>query len=180
MNQLTIFPINFPYKYWHLISIYGDDEKYLIPKTVESLKKYGLKNHLSLNFWDITNEHYDNLKIKFPNVKLFCKKHAQKVIEFLDILKNDPNDSILAIHCSAGISRSGAVGTFACDYLGLDYNTFLKDNPYIMANPYVLRILRNCAGLTHCTNDGIDRSGNNLEDLKIDEIWIPKATKATV
>jgi predicted protein tyrosine phosphatase len=171
MNQLAIFPINFPYKYWHLISIYGDDSKYLVPKTIKSLEKYGLQEHLSLNFWDITNEHYGNLKEQFPNVKLFNEQCAQKVIKFLDVLKNDSNDGILAVHCSAGISRSGAVGTFACDYLGLDYNIFLKDNPYIMANPYVLRILRNCSGLTYCTNDGVDRSGNNL-----DGIWIPKAT----
>lgn len=46
------------------------------------------------------------------------------------------------VHCSAGISRSGAVGTFINDYFGLDYSTFRKTNPQVQPNPFVLRTLK--------------------------------------
>ena len=53
---------------------------------------------------------------------------AKQIINFIDKAQEDENDSVLVVHCQAGISRSGAVGTFACDYCGLDYNRFIKEN----------------------------------------------------
>jgi len=44
----------------------------------------------------------------------------------------------LLVHCDAGISRSGAVATFASNYLNIDFQ-----DEYIKPNPYVLRILNN-------------------------------------
>ena len=70
------------------------------------------------------------------------------MVDFLDVIQKDEEDSILVAHCAAGISRSGAIGTFACDYCGLDYNEFIGSNSNIMANPHVLRVLSNVAGMT--------------------------------
>ena len=70
----------------------------------------------------------------------------------------DSSDSVLVVHCSAGISRSGAIGTFACDYCSMDYNVFIQNNIYIMANPYVLSVLRKGAGMIPAgDHDGIDK-----------------------
>ena len=65
-----------------------------------------------------------------------------------------------SVHCNAGISRSGAIGTFANDYCGMNYSEFLKNNPYIMANSYVLRLLRRESGMTpdFSWNDGVDHN----------------------
>lgn len=62
---------------------------------------------------------------------------AQSVIDFVDRHKN----RIFIIHCTAGVSRSGAVGTFVSNYLGKDPVEFRKRNPYILPNPHVLSLL---------------------------------------
>ena len=147
--------LNFPYtdKLWHLISIYGDgDGELLTDDTKEIFSDLGCKHFLSLNFWDITNQ------VDYPSGILFHKGQAKKVIAMIKTIQEEKEDSILVAHCQAGISRSGAIGTFACDYCGLDYGEFLKENPYIMSNPQVLRLLRNEAGMnpTFEWHDGID------------------------
>lgn len=150
----------FPFNYWYLISIYGEGTNPLI--NIESLSvfhKLGLKKYISLNFWDIDDKHFPNLKLKYPEAILFDKVHADKIIKLLDIAQKDIKDSVLLIHCQAGISRSGAVGCFASDYCNLDYSQFVKDNPGIYANQYVLNVLRRKANIVPFSGiikDGID------------------------
>jgi len=152
--------LNFPYcnKLWNLISIYSEDKEYLTNQTKNTLNEIGMRRFLSLDFWDLTNDNtYEKVKIRYPDAKLFDQKHATKIIKFLDIIQEEKEESILVVHCSAGISRSGAVGTFANDYCGLDYSELIKTNCNIMANQYVLRTLRKTAGMTpdFGSNNGI-------------------------
>lgn len=70
--------------------------------------------------------------------KAFTPTQARELIDFID--KNKDKESCI-VHCAAGISRSGAVGTFVNDYLGGDYNSFKKQNPYILPNGLVLQLL---------------------------------------
>lgn len=70
----------------------------------------------------------------------FNELHAADIVNFL--AKCLPTDDLI-IHCFAGISRSGSVGTFAREFLDLDHNRFSRINPQIVPNTYVLRILRN-------------------------------------
>lgn len=67
----------------------------------------------------------------------------------------------MIVHCHAGVSRSGAVATFSCDYCGLDYNEFIKGNRFIMANPHVLDVLRKKTRKNPVNgwHDGIDEGG---------------------
>ena len=150
--------LNFPYKHWHLISIYSSDGEFLNDNAKEVLTGLGMKSGLSLDFWDLTPTKHPDIKKKMPDAIFFDKNYAKKIIDFVDEIQKDKKDSDMVIHCSAGISRSGAVGTFVCDYCGLDYNEFLKSNPYIMSNPYVLRILRRCSGMVPSfdSHDGVD------------------------
>ena len=67
----------------------------------------------------------------------FSAKHAKEVVEFI---KQDMNRPLL-IHCTAGISRSGAVGLAAAEHYGCA-NDFLRDNPDIMPNSLVLKKMR--------------------------------------
>ena len=75
-----------------------------------------------------------------PNV--FTKEQAKELYEF--IIKN--KDKKMAIlHCGAGISRSGAIGTFLFENFGDgNYEEFKRKNPQICPNPRVLRLLNEC------------------------------------
>jgi len=156
----------FPYSSWYLISIFSHDEgPYINPISLPMLKKLGMEDGISLNFWDITPDKHSNIKEHYPNAIFFDELHAQKIIKFIETIHKNKKCYPLIVHCSAGISRSGAVGTFACDYCGLDYNTFIKSNPYIMANPHVLSVLRNEAKIS------IVSSHDGISNEKIITTW---------
>ena len=147
------FPFPFPYKRWCLISIH-EGIPLLDDRIKRALKSIGCCDFLSLNFWDIKAEHFENLKKEYSDCVLFDRSHARDIIEFIDRLNKDKMPSALIIHCHAGISRSGAVATFACDYLNLDYQTFLSDNHEIRANQYILGVLHDVVN-TKARHNGI-------------------------
>lgn len=74
--------------------------------------------------------------------KAFTEKQAKELFEF--ILKHGDKESCI-VHCAAGISRSGAVGTFVNDYFKGDFFEFKKINPRIHPNGLVLRLLKKAA-----------------------------------
>ena len=134
---------------WHLVSIHGDSKQFLTPEVIEVMKGYGMGKCLSLDFWDITDEPrlIEALKQSHPQYVLFRKRQAMEIVAFMAERKVESGDDVLVCHCDAGISRSGATATFACEFFGLDYGEFLQDNPYLKPNPMVLRMLREAAGL---------------------------------
>jgi len=142
--QYIIKKMSLPFscKHWYLISIYGDDGVLIDNDTSKSLKDLGCTGFLSLDFWDITDVQYNAWKVKWPNdrhtksAKLFSIEQAKQIVKFLDWAQEDFMDSVLVAHCTAGISRSGAVATFANDYCNLDYKNFLVDNPLLYPNVF--------------------------------------------
>ena len=70
----------------------------------------------------------------------FSEVEADKIKMLLDLTKLNP-DAQLIIHCEAGLSRSGAIGCFACKYLGFDEEVFKSVNPNILPNSYILEFL---------------------------------------
>lgn len=114
----------------------------MLPATRKLLQQRGVIDVLELNCWDLTPEQLtDDLKVAYPDVKLFTPVQAHKTLEFLDRIQADDRVGQLAIHCYAGISRSGAVATFANQYFGLDEVTFTRDHPYILPNKHILQLL---------------------------------------
>lgn len=106
--------------------------------------KKNYENVLVLFFDDITDDlNWDN-DPDFLGPVLFTEDQAKKIIAFIDLHKD--KDQFI-IHCSAGISRSGAVGTFINDYFELDYKAFKQINPQIQPNPFVLRTLKNLTNI---------------------------------
>lgn len=98
-------------------------------------------NVLVLNFDDVTDDlNWDDDDPDFYGPVLFTVEQAKQILEFIELNKDKQQ---FIVHCSAGISRSGAVGTFINDYFGLDYSTFRRTNPQVQPNPFVLRTLRN-------------------------------------
>ena len=159
--------LNFPYSQrpWYLISIYTDEEdNFKGTDTEDKFKQLGCKNMLPLHFWDITDSTRDMERLKRwfgadfkeEDAVLFNDQLAEQVIGFLILCNQcDNEDSVLVVHCDAGISRSGAVGTFAVDYFGLNYNDFIKDNPGLSPNSFVSRILRRKADMSPSFGSGV-------------------------
>lgn len=90
----------------------------------------------------------DILKI-YPNLILFNGEHAKKIIDFQKSL-SDKIEYII-IHCTAGISRSGAVATFLQSIYHKndeDNEWFSRNNRHIIPNKHVLKVLNNYANST--------------------------------
>jgi predicted protein tyrosine phosphatase len=91
-------------------------------------------NVLVLYFDDIE----EDIQTEKRLIKAFTIEQAKIVFNFI---KNNEDKTTFIIHCSAGISRSGAVGTFINDYFRQSYFEFLEKNPHILPNGHVLRLL---------------------------------------
>ena len=149
-----IWHLSYP---WVLISIFSTGLGFpaLIGEYESKiLAQKGCLDYLPVDFSDITKVDYDRIKGQYKKskdrLKLFSKRQARKIIEFIDNFKNDSQDFILAIHCEAGVSRSGAVGVFACRYLNIDLRRFLALHPQVLPNPFVYDTLREVSGMDDC------------------------------
>ena len=95
------------------------------------------KNVLILVFDDVE---YD-LESKGYLYKAFTKEQGNKVIEFIN---NNIDKSKFIVHCSAGISRSGAIGRFIFDYFKSNgFNVKFPEHNNINPNGIVSRTLNN-------------------------------------
>lgn len=112
-----------------IISINNTDDDLLLP-----FFKDNHENVLNLFFDDVTEDLYND---DFLICKAMTEDDAKKIIEFIDRNK----DRNFIVHCSAGISRSGAVGTFITEYLEKDYKLFKEHNKHISPNHMVLSML---------------------------------------
>ena len=62
--------------------------------------------------------------------------------ELFEFIKQNIHKESCIVHCSAGISRSGAVGLFINEYLHQDCNEFKNINPQIQPNHHILTLMR--------------------------------------
>lgn len=97
-----------------------------------------IENFLQVKMWDIEADIIQNGEIQYlkpPDTEL------QRIVDFI----NKHNDkSSFIVHCSAGISRSGAVATFLYDkfLMEIDKEVFRRENKYIRPNLYILNRLK--------------------------------------
>ena len=70
--------------------------------------------------------------------KAFSEEQAAKLFSFI---KKHRDKEECIVHCMAGISRSGAVGAFINGYCGGDWEEFKRQNPQIIPNGRVERML---------------------------------------
>ncbi len=117
-----------------IISILDSSGPYGIP-----LFKRDHPNVISLTFDDVIKSG-DSSPTVHKNTIAFNTKMAEKLYNFIELNKDK---FACIVHCAAGISRSGAVGTFIHDLFGFgDYFDFKKVNPKIYPNPQILKLLR--------------------------------------
>ena len=137
-------------KRWLLISISSTREEVPSMEELADLKRYGCEGFTVLWFSDLTPEMFDDeCRRQYPNLVLFSEQDARQILDFVIgvNMRIALGNFTLVVHCDAGISRSGAVADFLCDYLGLDRERFNKENN-IYPNTHVKNILRRVAGMT--------------------------------
>ncbi len=124
------------YKIISIQSSYGFDG---IPPF--SLKNLSSPHLLCLTFDDVTDE---QRKMKdLTGYAYFNHMLAKEILRFVD-----EGEMPLLVHCTAGISRSGAVGEVLNWYFNRclknnqdDYNDFIRNNRQIIPNHIVKKIL---------------------------------------
>ncbi len=119
-----------------IVSIIGDNEG------TKHYFKENKKNVLNLVFNDVVEDMFVPL-IGTPEIatlKCFTEEQGKILFDFAVQHKNS-NAQLCFVHCYAGISRSGAVGSFLNRFWNLDENEFKKNNQNIEPNEKVMEIL---------------------------------------
>lgn len=92
---------------------------------------------------DVNKEELDQIITNVLYKNAFANDQADKIIDFLiKINQEEQTDDCLLVNCMAGVSRSGAIGSFARQLYALSYDSFKKMNPQICPNSYVEKMLR--------------------------------------
>jgi len=95
------------------------------------------ENVINLRFDDVEHDG-ESSPTQEAQTRAFSELQAKMLYEFI---KKHREKETCIVHCMAGISRSGAVGTFITGYCQGDWERFKRDNPYVMPNPRVHRML---------------------------------------
>lgn len=97
-----------------------------------------IDNFLQVKMWDIEEDLFENGNLKYEKPS---DNELKKIVDF--IIKHK-DKSVFMVHCSAGISRSGAVVTFIREkFLSeVDKEIFMKENKFIQPNLYILNQLK--------------------------------------
>ncbi len=107
-----------------------DNNEQLYDKTID--------NFLQVKMWDIEEDLFEDGELSHEKPS---DTELQKIVMFVN---NHKDKKVFVVHCSAGISRSGAVARFIAEKFAdeVDYREFVKENKYILPNLYVLNRLK--------------------------------------
>ena len=81
-------------------------------------------------------------KFELASGPMFTAPEARRMITFIERVHKDSRRGLLAVHCHAGVSRSGAVAKFVQETYKLNEDTFYKMNCNIEPNQFVLKLLK--------------------------------------
>lgn len=114
------------------------------------------ENVLFLEFDDATRVEHQRVENRFPGtIKFFSEEDAKQIIDFVN--KTYEIGHNLIVHCTAGVSRSAAVGIFANEFINrfktnneddFNYNKFNGFERAPTPNLDVLTMLRRKSGMT--------------------------------
>ena len=97
-----------------------------------------IDNFLQVKMWDIEEDLFEIGELQYE------KPNDNELKNIVDFINKHKDKSVFIVHCSAGISRSGAVTTFLYDkFLSeIDKEQFRRENKYIRPNLYILNRLK--------------------------------------
>lgn len=127
-----------------------------------------IKGINALWFDDITLKAHER-----DNVKLMLPSQAEKIKNFIDKYKGYVTN--IVVHCTAGISRSGAVGCVIARYLNGDDEYLLKTGRYI-PNKHVYKLMCEAFNLEYSDELfekklNVKYSKPNSNDLNLDDLF---------
>ena len=76
-----------------------------------------------------------------PSYVFMNQEDANRIVNHVVKFHEHPEPWELLVNCMAGVSRSGAVGTFARRLAAISYGNFKKRNPGLHPNRHVRRLL---------------------------------------
>jgi predicted protein tyrosine phosphatase len=102
----------------------------------EEYDKYD--NFLQVKMWDIESDIFENDLLKYEKPS---DLELKKIVDFINLHAEKQS---FVVHCSAGISRSGAVAWYIYNkfHTEIDKEQFRSDNQYINPNLYILQRLK--------------------------------------
>lgn len=89
---------------------------------------------------------FDDIEVELPIFELFSMFHAEEIKNFVDSYRDKVNTII--VHCTAGISRSGAIGCCLARYLNGSDEYLLKTGKYV-PNKHIYKIMCKVLGLEY-------------------------------
>ena len=106
------------------------------------------KNVLNLDFDDIAAPEEWKALSECSQFVLFNEDMAHQIVKFVE---TNRFATIWIVHCSAGVSRSGAISKWLTDWLEYKYGIAANnvDGSYALPNPYVLMILNRLFRIDH-------------------------------
>lgn len=97
-----------------------------------------LDNFLQVKMWDVKEDIYCDGEL------IYEKPTDEALQQITDFINKHSSKQAFIIHCTAGISRSGAVARFVFDKFAGDVDVlqFNEGNKYIRPNQYILERLK--------------------------------------
>ena len=117
-----------------VVSIIDPEEEPIFEKDTDRI--------ITLRFHDLDPQRLVDAGLEPRSGYVFMNRnHAKRIVEHVLRFHEHPAPWELLVNCMAGISRSGAVGTFVQRVAGIPAEEFLERNPGLCPNGYVFKLL---------------------------------------
>lgn len=123
--------------------------------------------HENFKIIDVLSLEFDDINIPINNMKLMTIDDGYKIKSFVDKYKSSVNK--IVVHCTAGISRSAAVGCCLARYLNGDDTYLFKTGKY-MPNKFVYKCLCNALSIEY--NDEVFEGKQLLSNKIFDGVEV--------
>lgn len=138
----------------NLAYLLGDEQKFfisVIDPLADNVFPDGHPRAITLRFDDVSPDMFESQE-RFVQIcaemegygrpyQLFSEAQAAEVVAFVARLHENPAEIVLHVHCTLGVSRSGAIATYVAQACELDMDEFAALNPEIQPNKMVLNAL---------------------------------------
>lgn len=97
-----------------------------------------IDNFLQVKMWDIEEDIFEGDSLVYE------KPSDSELKRIVDFINKHKDKKVFIVHCSAGISRSGAVVRYISEkfFDEVDFNFFKQNNKQIQPNLYILKTLK--------------------------------------